>query len=232
MRGKKKMPEVQPQKKINAVVFGSTGMVGEGVLHECLRSPYVRNVLVINRRPCGVKHDKLREIIVEDLRHLWTHGRDLAGYDACYFCAGVSSVGMDEDAYRRITYDLTMQAASTLLHRNPGLIFTYVSGLGTDSSEQGRTMWARVKGRTENHLMRFPFRASYMFRPGFLEPINGMTRTYPMYKVLGPVIPLLRTLLPSYVVSLENVGRAMINVTLRGYPKRILECRDITSAAT
>jgi len=218
--------------KIRTIIFGSTGMVGEGVLHECLRSQHVQKVLVVNRRPCGVKHEKLAEVLLGDLRHLWTLGDLLAGFDASYFCAGVSSIGMDEASYRRITYDLTMHAASTLLHHNPGLVFTYVSGLGTDGSERGRTMWARVKGRTENHLMRFPFKASYMFRPGFIQPIEGLTHVYAMYKVLSPIIPVLRRLFPSYVVSLSEIGRAMINVTLRGYPKKVLECRDITSAAS
>ena len=221
-----------PRTSIRPVIFGTTGMVGEGVLHVCLANAGVDKVLVVNRRPCGVTHPKLTEILIPDLRQLWTLGDHLRGYDAAYFCAGISAAGMDEQAYRRTTYDLTMHAASTLLHHNPGMAFIYVSGEGTDSTERGRMMWARVKGRTENHLMRFPFRASYMFRPGFIQPMDGLTRTYPMYTVLGPVIPLLRRLLPSHVVSLENVGRAMINVTLRGYPKRILECRDITSAAT
>jgi len=217
--------------KLRIIIFGATGMVGEGVLHEALHHERVGKVLLINRRPSGVTHEKVQEVLVRDLRHLWELGEGLAGYDACYFCAGVSSIGMEEDAYRRITYDLTMHAASTLLHHNPNLIFTYVSGLGTDSSEQGRSMWARVKGRTENHLLRFPFKAAYMFRPGFIQPIDGLTHTYTMYKVLGPVIPLLRRLFPSSVVSLSDIGRAMINVTLRGYPKRILDCKDITSAA-
>jgi len=213
--------------KIKVIIFGVTGMVGEGVLHICLQSNHVEKVLVVNRRACGVTHEKLTEVIVDDIRHLWTYGKMLSGYDACYFCAGVSSVGLEEDAYRRVTYDLTMHAASTVLHHNPGSVFTYVSGLGTDSTELGRTMWARVKGRTENHIMRFPFKAAYMFRPGFIQPIDGLTHVYTMYKVLSPVIPVLRNLFPSYVVTLEDIGQAMINVTLRGFPKRILECRDI-----
>jgi hypothetical protein len=151
--------------KIRTIIFGSTGMVGEGVLHECLNHPAVEKVLIINRRQCGVRHEKLDEIIVEDIRHLWTLGDRLAGYNASYFCMGVSSVGMDEASYRRVTYDLTMHAAGTLLHHNPGLIFSYVTGLGTDSTEKGGSMWARVKGRTENHLLRLPFKAAYMFRP-------------------------------------------------------------------
>ena len=217
--------------KLRVIIFGATGMVGEGVLHECLHSDHVRKVLVINRRPCGVTHEKLTEIVVKDVRHLWTLGTALSGFDACYYCAGISSVGLEEDAYRRITYDLTMHTASTVLHYNPDMIFTYVSGLGTDSTEKGRSMWARVKGKTENHIIRFPFKASYMFRPGFIEPIDGLTHVYTMYKVLSPVIPALRKLFPSYVVSLKDIGQAMINVTIRGFPKRVLECRDITSAA-
>ncbi len=219
-------------RQLGVLIFGSTGMVGEGVLHVALRDPNIGRILVINRRPCSVTHDKLKELLVQDVRHLWTLGDKLKGYDACYYCAGVSSVGKTEDIYRRITYDLTMHAASTLLHHNPGIVFTYISGLGTDGTEKGRTMWARVKGRTENHVLRFPFRGAYMFRPGFIEPITGMEHTYTAYKVLAPVIPVLRRLFPSYVVSLRDIGQAMINVTLRGYPKHILECRDITSAAS
>jgi len=213
--------------KIKAIITGVTGMVGEGVLHECLLHPDVELVLVINRKPCGVKHEKLREIIHKDFLDLSTIEDQLSGYNACYFCAGVSSVGKKEDEYKRITYDLTLNLAKTLLKLNPDMTFCYVSGVGTDSTEKGRSMWARVKGKTENDLLKLPFKAAYMFRPGYIQPIKGLKNAYKIYKVFTPFYPLLKMLFPKYVVSLEEVGRAMVNVTLHGSDKKILECRDI-----
>ena len=213
--------------KIKAIITGVTGMVGEGVLHECLLHPDVESVLVINRKPCGVKHEKLKEIIHKDFLDLSSIEDQLSGYNACYFCAGVSSVGKKEDEYKRITYDLTLNLAKTLLKLNPDMTFCYVSGVGTDSTEKGRSMWARVKGKTENDLLKLPFKAAYMFRPGYIQPIKGLKNAYKIYKVFTPFYPLLKMLFPKYVVSLEEVGRAMINVTLFGSDKKILECRDI-----
>ena len=213
--------------KINAIITGVTGMVGEGVLHECLLHPDVESVLVINRKPCGVKHEKLIEIIHKDFSDLSSIEDQLAGYNACYFCAGVSSVGKKEDEYKRITYDLTLNFANTLVKLNPDMTFCYVSGVGTDSTEKGRSMWARVKGKTENDLLKLPFKDAYMFRPGYIQPIKGLKNAYKIYKVFVPFYPILKTLFPKYVVSLEEIGKSMINVTLFGSDKKILECRDI-----
>jgi len=217
--------------KIKAIVLGATGMVGEGVLHECLKHPEVESVLVINRKPCGVKHKKLKEIIHKDFLDFSRIENHLSGYNACYFCMGVSSIGMNEKDYTRITYDLTMHVASTLLKYNNEMTFCYVSGVGTDSSEKGRSMWARVKGKTENDLMKLPFRKVYNFRPGFIKPTPGLKNAYKSYKYFTPFYPLLRKILPTYVTTLEEIGIAMINVSLKDYNNNILECKDIVNAA-
>jgi nucleoside-diphosphate-sugar epimerase len=214
--------------KINAIITGSTGMVGEGVLHECLLHSDVESVLVINRKLCGVKHEKLKEIIHKDFLNISAIPNKLSGYNACYFCAGISSVGKKEDEYKRITYDLTMNFANTLVKLNPDMTFCYVSGVGTDSTEKGRSMWARVKGKTENDLMKPPFKAAYMFRPGYIQPTKGLKNTYKMYKVLAPFYPLIKLLLSKYVTTLKGIGLAMINVTLYGSETKVLECKDIT----
>jgi uncharacterized protein YbjT (DUF2867 family) len=212
---------------LNVIVTGSTGMVGEGVLHECLLHPDVESVLVINRKPCEIKHEKLKEIIHENLFDLSSIEDQLAGFNACYFCAGVSSVGKNEDEYKHVTYDLTISFAKTLIKLNPGMTFCYVSGVGTDSTEKGRSMWARIKGKTENDLLELPFKAAYMFRPGYIQPTKGLNNTYKMYKVLAPIYPLIKLLFSKYVTTLEEIGLAMINVTLYGSDKQVLECRDI-----
>jgi uncharacterized protein YbjT (DUF2867 family) len=217
--------------KIKAIITGVTGMVGEGVLHECLLHPDVESVLVINRKLCGVKHEKLKEIIHRDFYDLSSIEDQLAGYNACYFCAGVSSVGKKEDEYRHITYDLTLNFAKTLFKLNSDMTFCYVSGVGTDSTEKGRSMWARVKGKTENDLLKLGFKDAYMFRPGYIQPTKGLKNAYKIYKVFVPFYPMLKTLFPKYVVSLEELGKAMINVTLFGSGKKILECIDIVQAS-
>jgi uncharacterized protein YbjT (DUF2867 family) len=213
--------------KIKAVITGATGMVGEGVLHECLMYPDVESVLVINRKPCGVKHEKLKEIIHKDFFDLSSIENQLGGYNACYFCAGVSSMGKSEELYKRITYDLTLNFATTLLMSNPDMTFCYVSGVGTDSTEKGRIMWARVKGKTENDLLKLPFKTAFMFRPGFIKPTKGLKNAYKVYKFFTPFYPVFRKLFPKYVVTLKEIGLAMINVTLFGSDKKVLECRDI-----
>jgi uncharacterized protein YbjT (DUF2867 family) len=213
--------------KIKAIITGATGMVGEGVLHECLQHPKVELVLVINRKPCGIKHEKLKEIIHKDFFDHSSIEEQLVGYNACYFCAGVSSVGKKEDEYKRITYDLTMNFANTLVKFNPELTFCYVSGVGTDSTEKGRTMWARVKGKTENDLLKLPFKAAHMFRPGYIQPTKGLKNAYKTYKIFVPFYPILKTLFPKYVTTLSEIGIAMISVSLSGSDKKILECRDI-----
>lgn len=202
-------------------------MVGEGVLHECLFHPDVESVLVINRKPCGVKHEKLKEIINKDFFDLTSIEEELKGCNACYFCAGVSSIGKKEDEYRRITYDLTMNFGKTLARLNPDMTFCYVSGSGTDSTEKGKIMWARVKGKTENDLLKLPFKNAYMFRPGYIQPTKGLKNTYKIYKVISPLYPVFKLFFPGYVVTLEELGKAMINLSLNGSEIKILECKNI-----
>jgi putative NADH-flavin reductase len=221
--------------KIKAIITGATGMVGEGVLHECLNHPDVESVLVINRKSCGVKLDKLKEIIHKDFFDLTPIESQMAGYNACFFCAGVTSIGKKEDEYRHLTYDLTMNFAETLVRVNGeksrAITFCYVSGMDTDSTEKGKRMWARVKGKTENYLMKLPFKNAYMFRPGYIQPIKGLQNTYTVYKFLAPFYPILKTLFPKYTVTLKEVGQVMINVALYNPERKILECVDIRKAA-
>ncbi len=209
-------------------------MVGAGVLIECLDDPRIRSILVLGRTPCGVVHPKLRELLRSDFFDYSDARADLTGHDACFFCLGVSAAGMTEAAYHRLTYELTLAAASALAELNPDLTFCYVSGEGTDSTERGRFMWARVKGKTENHLLRLPIKA-YMFRPGYIQPLKGVrskTMLYQaLYNVLRPLYPLLRRLLPSHVTTTVNVGRAMIRVAASGYSKRVLANSDINMLA-
>lgn len=212
---------------MKAMITGSTGMVGEGVLHECLKHSDVESVLVINRRPCGVQHEKLTEIVHQDFHDLSAIENRLIGYNACYFCLGVSSFGMKEVDYRKITYDLTLHVANTLVKLNPEMIFCYVSGAGTDSTEKGRSMWARIKGKTENDLLKLPFKAAYMFRPGYIQPIKGLKNAYKIYKIFSPFYPLWKALFPKYVCRLEEIGQTMINVVLYGSERKVLENEDI-----
>lgn len=212
---------------MRVIVTGVTGMVGEGVLHECLIDPEVTDVLVINRRPCEVSHPKLKEIIhlnFQDLRPIESH---LKNYDACFFCLGVSSVGMKEPQYHKLTYDLTIHVAETLSRLNPGMTFCYVSGSGTDSTEKGKSMWARVKGKTENKLLQLPFKKAYMFRPGFMKPTEGAKNVLKGYWLFGWMYPMLRSVFPNFVCTLKEVGIAMINTVKKGYSKSVLEVRDI-----
>jgi uncharacterized protein YbjT (DUF2867 family) len=210
-------------------------MVGQGVLRECLLDPDVERVLSVGRSPLDQRHAKLREIIRADLADLEPLAGELSGYDACFFCLGVSAAGMSEERYRQVTYDLTLSAATLLARLNPTMTFSYVSGMGTDSSEQGRTMWARVKGQTENALLKLPFKAAYMFRPGLIQPLNGIkskTRLYrAIYAVTGLLLPLLRRAAPRFVTTTEQLGRAMIAAARHGAPKPILETSDINQLA-
>jgi hypothetical protein len=208
-------------------------MVGQGVLRECLLDRDVEAVLTIGRNATGQQHAKLQEIISTDLFNLSSIESRLASFDTCFFCLGVSAAGMNEQDYRRLTYDLTISVATALVRLNPGMTFIYVSGAGTDSSERGRMMWARVKGKTENDLLNLPFRAAYMFRPGYIQPLHGIrtkTKWYgALYAVMAPLYPIWKRLLPKYVTTTECVGRAMINVARKGAPKRLLENQDINS---
>ncbi len=206
-------------------------MVGEGVLHECLQHKDVESVLVINRRPCGVQHAKLREIILRDFSSFTGIEQELIGYNAAFFCMGVSSIGLKEEEYRRLTYDLTMALARPLSRVNPGMSICYVSGVGTDGTEQGRSMWARVKGKTENDLMKLPFRQAFMFRPGYIQPTPGLKHTYSLYKVLSPLYPMFKMVFPNYVCTLNELGTAMINAVGTGYEKQAIEVRDIIQLA-
>jgi uncharacterized protein YbjT (DUF2867 family) len=217
--------------KINAILFGATGMVGEGVLIEALDHHQIESVLVIGRRPCKITHSKLKELIQRDFYDFSAIEAPLKGYDACFFCLGVSSVGMSEQDYRRVTYDLTMQAAATLSKLNPEMIFCYISGTGTDSTEKGRSMWARVKGKTENDLARLPFKAVYSFRPGLMKPNTGQKNVKTVFRILGSMYPLWKLLFPLYVCTLQELGRAMINAVAVGSSKRILENSDIRELA-
>jgi hypothetical protein len=202
-------------------------MVGEGVLHECLLSPDVEKVLVINRRPCGVSHPKLSEIIHQNFYDLTSLASAVVGYNACFFCLGVSSVGMKKTDYEKMTYDLTMGFAKTLVKINPEMQFCYVSGAGTDSSEKGRIHWARVKGKTENDLQKLGFTHTWLFRPGILKPTKGLKNTLGFYKWTGWLAPAFETLMPNSISSLAQLGQAMIRVVEKGYEKNILEVRDI-----
>jgi uncharacterized protein YbjT (DUF2867 family) len=216
--------------KINTIITGATGMVGEGVLLQCLSHPDVEQVLVINRKPGGVRHPKLREVIHTDFFNLAPIEPQLIGFNACFFCLGVSSVGMSKEAYTHITYDLTLNLARLLVRLNPEMTFCYVTGAGTDSSEQGRVAWARVKGQTENALIRL-FQQAYMFRPGFLKATPGQKNVKSYYKLLAWLYPVGRALYPAGLCTLQELGLAMIRVVSKGHPKHILEVKDIVELA-
>jgi uncharacterized protein YbjT (DUF2867 family) len=216
---------------MKVILFGATGMVGQGVLRECLLDAGVKSVLAIGRSPTGQRHAKLREILHENFFDFSAIEPQLASYDACFFCLGVSSIGMSEERYRHLTYDIALAAARTLAKLNPGMVFTYVSGRGTDSTEHGKLMWARVKGKTENDLLKLPFKAAYMFRPAGIQPLHGIRSktgwVQAIYVGAAPVLSLLNRLAPKYMTTTEQVGRAMIRVAREGYPKPVLESEDI-----
>jgi uncharacterized protein YbjT (DUF2867 family) len=216
---------------MKVILFGATGMVGQGCLRECLIDPEVETVLAVGRSPTGVQHAKLREIVHDNFLDFSAIESQIAGYDACFFCLGVSSVGMSEERYRHLTYDLTLAAATPLAKLNPGMVFVYVTGQGTDSTEQGRLMWARIKGKTENDLLKLPFKAAYMFRPAGIQPLHGVkSRTawvQAIYVVASPLLTWLNRAAPRYMTTTEQVGRAMIKVARDGYPKPVLESEDI-----
>ena len=216
---------------MKVILFGATGMVGQGVLRECLLDAEVSEILSVGRSPTGQQSPRLREILHADFLDFSVIEKDSAGYDACFFCLGVTSVGLSEERYRQFTYDITLAAARTLAKLNPGMTFVYVTGVGIDSTEQGALMWARVKGKTENDLLKLPFKAAYMFRPGLIQPLHGIrskTGWYQaIYNVSAPLLTLLYRVAPKYVTTTEQMGRAMIGVAARGYPKSVLETEDI-----
>lgn len=206
-------------------------MVGEGILLECLEHSKIEKILCVSRRSTGYSHTKLEEYIVSDFLELKPDDETLKGYDACFYCAGVSSVGMDEDKYYRITYETTIHFAKVLLDQNPQIIFTYVSGAGTDSSEMGRLQWARVKGKTENQLIKMAFKKVYNFRPGFLKATKGQQYALSYYKYINWLYPVLNAVYPKGVSTLKQLGLAMINAALDGYEKQVLEVEDIKQLA-
>jgi uncharacterized protein YbjT (DUF2867 family) len=216
---------------MKVILFGATGMVGQGVLRECLLDAEVESVLAVGRSPTGQRHPKLREILHDNFLDYAAIESQLTGYDACFFCLGVSSVGMSEERYRHLTYDITLAAAATLARLNPQLVFVYVTGQGSDSSEKGRLMWARVKGKTENDLLKLPFKAAYMFRPAAIQPLHGIRSktawVQAIYVAAAPLLSLLNRVTPKYMTTTEQIGRAMIRVAKDGYPKRVLESEDI-----
>ncbi len=220
---------------MKVLLFGASGMVGQGVLRECLLDSDVARVVTVVRKPTGRRHEKLTEIVQPDLATLAAAEPQLRGFDACFFCAGVSALGMTEAEYTRVTYDLTLGVAKTLLRTSPDLTFVYVSGARTDSTEKGRMMWARVKGRTENALLSLPFRAAYMFRPGAIMPlhrIRSSTRWYnAAYAIIRPIYPLLRRVAPTTITTTGKLGKAMIAVARNGYSTHVLEMSDINRLA-
>lgn len=218
-------------KPLRIIITGATGMVGEGVLHECLQQHRVSEVLVIGRNPCGIQHPKLRERLLPSLFDTESLGEDVGGYDACFFCMGISSLGMKEADYRNVTYDLTQQFARKLSSLNPEMSFCYISGAGTDATEKGRLMWARVKGKTENDLSKLPFKAVYHFRPGLLTPTPGLKNTLSFYHWIGWLIPLVRMLAPGTVSSLKELGQAMIHAIMLNPQQTIFEVKDIKRLA-
>ncbi len=214
--------------KIKVIITGATGMVGEGVLFECLENPAVSEVLIVSRKQYDMQHAKLKELIVPDFLQMDKFCQQITGYDACFFCAGISSVGMKEEKYRHITYDTTLAFAKALLTYNPGMTFTYVSGSHTDSTEKGSVMWARVKGKTENDLMKLPFRGVYNFRPGGMLPFPGQKNWKTIYKWIGKIIQVFS---PKHILTMHEVGMAMIHVVTKGATKHILEIGDIKALA-
>ena len=218
---------------MNVLLFGATGMVGQGVLRECLLDSGVESVVSIGRSATGVSHPKFREVIHADLTDYAPIEDRLSGFDACFFCLGISSAGMTEEQYLRVTFDMTLRAAETLARLNPAMTFVYVSGQGTDSSEHGRTMWARVKGRTENALLRLHFKAAFMFRPGIIVPRFGARSRTALYRIpymlTRPLLPLLLRAFPNQVLTTDEIGQAMLLVARKGAPKQVLETRDIRS---
>jgi len=213
--------------KIKTIITGSTGMVGEGVLYECLNHPDVEKVLVINRKSCNVTHPKLIEIVHNNFYDLSEIEQQLTGYNACFFCLGTTSVGKKEEEYFRITFEIAKTFSDTFIKLNPEITFCYISGAGTESSEKGKVMWARVKGITENYILSIGFKKAFMFRPALILPAKGLQNTLTLYKIFYPLLPVIKFLFPKYVCTLKEIGMAMINSVITGYEKEILEVEDI-----
>ncbi|MEO5924275.1 MAG: NAD-dependent epimerase/dehydratase family protein [Bryobacteraceae bacterium] len=218
---------------MKVLILGATGMIGQGVLREALLDPEIDSVVTLGRRPTGQQHPKLTELVHSDLFNLTPIESSLTSFDACLFCLGVTSLGISEAEYRHLTYDLTLGVAQTLVRLNPQMTFVYVTGVGTDSTERGSSAWARVKGKTENDLLKLPFKAAYMFRPGYIQPLHGIkTKTWwygAIYTMFGSLYPIWKRLLPGYVTTTEVLGRGMLTAAKHGAPKPILEVRDINA---
>lgn len=216
-------------------MFGATGMVGQGVLMECLADPEVVSILLVGRGPSGQSHPKVKDLILKDMFDYSSIGDAFTGFDACFFCLGVSSAGMSEADYTRVTYDLTMAAAQALVKQSPQVTFCFISGAGSDSTEKGRSMWARVKGRTENALLKAGFKAVYSFRPGLIQPMKGIKSRTPSYRAFytafGWLMPVMKAVAPSGVTDTQRLGLAMINAVKKGYATPMLESRDINLLA-
>jgi hypothetical protein len=215
---------------IRAIITGTTGMVGEGVMHQCLQHPDVEAVLIINRKPSGYSHPKLKEIVHANFFDLSAIEDQLSGYNACHFCLGISSIGISKEDYYKTTYTLTINVAQTLVKQNPDMSFCYISGAGTNSKEKG-TGWAAVKGKTENDLMKIPFKQVFAFRPGFIKPIKGLSKTHSYYKYINWLYPIGRALYPAGFTTLQELAQAMINITKQGYPTKVIEGKDIITLA-
>lgn len=209
------------------IITGVTGMVGEGVLHECTQREDVEQILILSRKPSEIIHSKVKEVLVKDFYNLSDIENQLLGYDGCLFCLGTTSVGKTDEEFFEISYTLTMSLANTLARISPNITFCYISGSGTDSSEKGRLAWARTKGKTENDLMKLPFKGVYNFRPGYLHPTLGMKNTLVYYKYLSWLYPVVKLIMPNFVSTLSELGQAMINACAKGYEKQILEVKDI-----
>jgi nucleoside-diphosphate-sugar epimerase len=216
---------------LRVILTGATGMVGEGVLHECLNAPEIEHILLLNRKPSGITHAKITELVHSDLFNLTNIEDQLIGYNTCFFCLGISSVGVSKEDYYKTTYELTMHVATTLSRLNADMTFCYISGAGTNSSEKGGSNWSQVKGKTENDLKLLQFKQVYNFRPGFLETTPGLKNTLSFYKYIGWLIPVLKVVYPSGIGSLKELGLGMIHATAYGYPKQTLEVKDIRAAA-
>ncbi|MCE9598851.1 MAG: NAD-dependent epimerase/dehydratase family protein [Spirochaetia bacterium] len=209
---------------MKVILTGATGMVGEGVLFECLENSAVTDVLIVGRKPYNLKHPKLSECIVSDFLKTDEYADELKGYDACFYCAGISSIGMDEARYTTITYDTTMAFARCVFARNPKMVFNYVTGRSTDSTAQGKVMWARVKGKTENSLMELGFKGQYNFRPALMLPTKGQKSVRTSIKIASDI---LKYIMPKSTITLKVLGQAMINAVVKGYPRQVLEVADI-----
>jgi uncharacterized protein YbjT (DUF2867 family) len=217
---------------VNVLIFGATGMVGAGVLRECLAAPDVGQVMTVGRAPTGLQHPKLRELVHAEMWDYTNVEADLSNFDACFFCIGVTSSGMAESKYTHLTYDMTLAVATTLVRLNPQMVFVYVSGAGADSSETSRVMWERVRGKTENALLKLPFRGVYIFRPGMIQPVGVKSKTTSyrwFYTLTKPLLPLLRAMLPDQILSTPQVGQAMLAAVRNGAPKRVLESPEINA---